>query len=249
MQTISWDNTKLVVFDLDGTLYDQNRLRAIMGSKLIFDALKSWSFNTIEVLRAFRKCREDLAADMQYGFVDGQFELAAARCGCTVSEVKSLVNEWIEQRPLRHLAGCRYPGVAELFSALRQSGRIIAILSDYAVEGKLAALELKADVMVSAEDIDVQRLKPDPKGLSRILDITGMSAKCSLMIGDRFDRDWEVANRLGMNAIIRSRHTDARCITFRSYHDKLFDAVKQLPGKGISVNTRFTRQDDNVPEF
>jgi FMN phosphatase YigB (HAD superfamily) len=92
----------------------------------------------------------------------------------------------------------------------------------------LSALGLRADIMVSAEDVDIQALKPDPKGLHKILDVARVGIERSLMVGDRFDRDWEVANCIGMKAIIRSGKRDPRCMTFKSYHDPLFDPLRQL---------------------
>jgi hypothetical protein len=51
--------------------------------------------------------------------------------------VRGIVGEWIERRPLRHLAACRYPGVLKLFAGLRGSGKMIGICSDYPVQAKL----------------------------------------------------------------------------------------------------------------
>jgi FMN phosphatase YigB (HAD superfamily) len=228
MGTVDWDRIDLVVFDLDGTLYDQGRLRAIMASLLVGETLKSCSLNTVRVLSLFREMRERLASGPTGNLLEQQFEMTSAECGRPVSQVRHLVQEWMERKPLRYLAGCRYSGVAEIFESLRRSGRKIAILSDYAVSDKLSALGLKADIMVSAEDADIQALKPDPKGLRKVLDVARVAIGHSLMVGDRFDRDWEVANCVGMKAIIRSGKRDPRCITFKSYHDPLFDPVRQL---------------------
>lgn len=82
-------------------------------------------------------------------------------------------------------------------------------------------------MVVSATDDDLQRLKPDPTGLIKILCTTGVPADRALMIGDRFDRDWAVADSVGMDAIIRCGRRDLRCTTFRSYRDPLFEPILQ----------------------
>jgi len=231
VQPVIWDKTDLVIFDVDGTLYDQRRLRARMALELLYAAMRSRSLHTLNVLKIFRRCREALAEEAAADFFDRQFEDTAAHCRCSAEDVRRIVGEWIEQRPLPYLRACRYPGVEELFEALRRSGRTVAVFSDYSAEDKLQALGLKSDLVVSATDDDVRRLKPDPTGLHKILAATGVAAGRALMVGDRFERDWAVANRIDMPALIRSRREDSRCGTFRSYHDALFQPVLQSPRK------------------
>ncbi|MCA1368369.1 HAD family hydrolase [Bradyrhizobium sp. BRP14] len=220
-----WDGRDLVVFDLDGTLYNQSRLRALMALSLCFDAMRTRSFRNMRVIRNFRRCREVLARSSPTHFVERQFSDTAVLSQCSEEEVKQIVSEWIDQRPLPHLAACRYPGVGALFDGLRHSGRLVAVLSDYPAREKLAALGLEADIVVSAADADIQSLKPDPTGLMKILRTAGTRPDRALMVGDRFDRDWAVAECVGMEAIIRSDIVDPRCTTFRSYHDPLFAPV------------------------
>ncbi|WP_026621206.1 FMN phosphatase YigB (HAD superfamily) (plasmid) [Ensifer sp. WSM1721] len=220
-----WDGRDLVVFDLDGTLYNQTRLRALMVLSLLGDVMRTRSFRTMKVIQNFRRCREGLARSSPTHFIDRQFSETAVLSRCSEEEVKQIVREWIDQRPLLHIAACRYPGVPALFDGLRQSGRLVAVLSDYPAQEKLAALGLKADIVVSATDADIQSLKPDPTGLVKILRTTGIRPDRALMVGDRFDRDWAVAECVGMEAIIRSDSVDPRCATFRSYHDPLFAPV------------------------
>ncbi|PWJ91313.1 MULTISPECIES: HAD family hydrolase [Mesorhizobium] len=226
-QSIIWSDIDLVIFDMDGTLYNQRRLRTRMALNLLHAAMRTRSLKTLNVLRTFRQCREALAEQVQTDFVDRQFEDTAMRCGCSEVYVREVVNEWVERRPLAYLGACRYSGVEGLFDALHRSGRTIAVCSDYPAIEKLKALALKADFVVSAADDDVRRIKPDPAGLRKILGATGVDPSRSLMIGDRFDRDWAVANRVGMPAIIRSTRRDPRCRTFQSYHDALFQPVVQ----------------------
>ncbi len=231
-QPVFWNDIDLVIFDLDGTLYNQRRLRTCMALNLLHVSVKTRSLKTLNVLRIYRQCRETLAEGALVDFMNRQFEDTAMRCGCSVVEVREVVDEWIEQRPLIYLRACRYSGIEALFDALHRSGRTIAVFSDYSAAAKLEALSLKADLVVSATDGDVQRLKPDPAGLYKILNATGFEASRSLMIGDRFDRDWAAANRAGMPAIIKSRRRDPRCGTFRSYQDTLFQPVVQSADTG-----------------
>lgn len=222
---VTWDNIDLVVFDLDGTLYDQKRLRMRIAVDLVLASLRNRSLRTVDMLRKFRQCREKLAEQTEPDFMHRQFEITAKQCNSSATEIRAVVTEWMEQRPLSYLAACRYPGTETLFDALRHSGRIIAVFSDYPAREKLKALGLEADIVVSAGDPDVQRLKPNPAGLLRILEATGVAASRTLMIGDRFDRDWAAANGVGIAAIIRARRRDPRCETFGSFEDDVFRPI------------------------
>jgi len=224
MSPVDWNAIDLVVFDLDGTLYDQRQMRARMAVELAASALRTRDLRTLRILRSYRRCRERLAETTPSDFFERQFADTAMSCGCSTEEVKAIVAEWMDDRPLRHLRACRRSGVEELFEGLRRSGKTITVLSDYPAKRKIEALELKADIVVGSCDPDVRRLKPDPAGLRKILRETGTEPHRSLMVGDRFDRDWAVADKVGMNAVILSRRKDARCRTFHSYDAAMFAA-------------------------
>jgi phosphoglycolate phosphatase/putative hydrolase of the HAD superfamily len=217
---LDWERIGLVIFDVDGTLYDQNQMRA----RMLVEILRSHSLDVALTLRAFRKGREELA-DQHGDFEARQYELTAARRNRSVEHVRGLVAEWIEERPLAFLPRCRLDGVDRLFTALRASGKRIAVFSDYPVAAKLAALGLSADISVSACDLGIGRLKPDPAGLQYILERTGVQAAAALMVGDRVDRDWEAARRIGMRALIRSRRTSPMVDTFRTFADEPFQPL------------------------
>jgi phosphoglycolate phosphatase/putative hydrolase of the HAD superfamily len=221
---LDWAGIGLVVFDMDGTLYDQRQLRA----RMLVQLLKSRSLDVMLTLRAFRQGREELASQSD-DFRTRQYELTAARRGRSVEHVQGLVVEWMENRPLPYLAACRLQGVDRLFAALRAAGKRIAIFSDYPAEAKLAALGLDADIAMSSCDPLVGKLKPDPAGLRRILEMTEVDAPAALMIGDRVDRDWEAARRIGMRALIRTSRASPKVDTFRTFGDAPFQPLFTTP--------------------
>lgn len=217
-----WNSVDLVVFDLDGALYAQRRLRMIMSMKLLYSAAKSGSLDTLRVLRVFRNYREVLADSEPMDFVDRRYDETAFACDCSVANVKAIVSEWMEKRPLPYLKFCRLQGVAELFDALRRARKTIAVLSDDPAEAKLKALALQADIVVSATDDDVRCLTPGPRGLLKVLGEAGVRPTRAVMIGDSYERDVEAAYRVGMQSLLLARHKHDRCITFRSYGDDIF---------------------------
>ena len=231
---LDWTTIDLVVFDVDGTLYDQRRLRLGMLRQLLGHAWQTRSLDTLLTLRTFRRVREALGdlGDEQAGgdFMALQYAQTASRHGTTSAAVRALTDEWMERRPLPLLAACRYAHVAEVFAGLGAFGKQIGVFSDYPAAAKLAALGLQADVVVCATDDDIARLKPDPAGLLSILRQTGVAPGRALMIGDRFDRDAAAAARAGMCVLIRAHRPHARWATFQSYDDAVFQPLLVGPG-------------------
>jgi len=200
----NWDAIRLVAFDVDGTLYEQRRLRARIALDLARHALSRRKLDTVLVLRTYRRIREQMGEHEVMDFDNALIDATAAATGWPGSEVRALVREWIDERPLPYLAACRYPGLPELFSALRRRGKVIGVLSDYPVAAKLAALGLSADHAVYAGDRDVGVLKPHPRGLEVLMAAAGVEAHDTVLIGDRPSRDGLAARRAGAWPLIRS---------------------------------------------
>jgi FMN phosphatase YigB (HAD superfamily) len=222
---LDWSGIELVVFDVDGTLYDQKRLRRMMLGRLLGDAVRHRSLETLRVLRVFRQVREALGEEEGADFLALQYSRTGQALRCDAERVRELTEEWMERRPLRLLADCRLAHVDRLFEGLRACGKQVAVLSDYPAADKLQAMGLQAHAVICATDPEIARLKPDPSGLRAILDRTGISPDRALMVGDRFDRDAEVARRAGVRALIRSRKPHPQVQTFRRYDDPVFHPV------------------------
>jgi putative hydrolase of the HAD superfamily len=201
---LDWTRLRLVVFDVDGTLYRQSTLRRRMMKLLFLDAILRRSITSIRIIREYRLQRELLADEGAYGFEPILRRRVAERCGVPDQVVASVVGEWIERRPLAQLAGSLYPDIVPLFDAIRRSGRKIGILSDYPVRGKLEALGLEADYLVAAADPEVDVMKPDPRGLEHLMWLAGEGPETTLLIGDRPERDGEAARRAGVPVLLRS---------------------------------------------
>lgn len=233
----AWSQIDLVVFDVDGTLYEARRLRALMALWLAMHTLRAGAWSLPRQLAVFRQVRERLAQAQAHDFVDAQYRVASQRAGCSADAMRSVVEEWMQRRPLPLLRACARPGVQAVFAGLRARGIQVAVLSDYPARAKLEALGLQADPVVWAGDAAVQRLKPDPRGLHHILTRTGIAPARALMVGDRLDRDGAAAARASMPAVIlaperRRRSDDAGAPVFwaRGFLDPLFAPVREPLG-------------------
>lgn len=229
-----WAEVRLVVFDVDGTLYDQKPVRLAMGRALLVDALSKGSFKDLKTLALFRRLREAAAKRALVDFEPQVLDETAAAAGCPPERVEALVRDWIETRPLPLLRRARAEGVERLFSMLRASGRRVAVWSDHPVRDKLAALGLEADDAAGAPDPDLGRLKPDPAGLRLLMRRAGVAPAQTLMIGDRADRDGEAARRAGVRALLRSRKPIEGWTTFARYDDPVFAPVLDQPTRAAA---------------
>ncbi len=196
-----------------------------MLGRLVLAACRPDGLTALRIIRFYRRYREVLADKGVRDFEPELVAATAARIGVRNEQVRAVVAEWIETRPLPLLNKHRFAELPSLFSGLKHHGKIIGILSDYPAVDKLRALELSADHVVSAVDKDVGVLKPDSRGLECVIEQAGARADRTLMIGDRVDRDGEAARRAGALAAIRSSASIAGWQTFRTYADDGFAAM------------------------
>jgi len=225
LAAIDWAAVKLVVFDLDGTLYEQRPVRLGMAGDLLLHSLRTRSLRDFQLVRAYRKLREELAEAGEPSFMDALHAQLGARHRRAPHEVAALAEEWLERRPLKRLLGARIAGADALFTALRRSGRKVGVWSDYPVAHKLASLGLEADYVCAATDPEIARLKPDPTGLLRMLEQANVRPHEALMIGDRPERDGEAAARACVPFLLRTRKSIAEHHCAADFQDPLFGAV------------------------
>jgi phosphoglycolate phosphatase len=225
--SVDWARYETVVFDVDGTLYNQARLRLHMAQMLALHCWRTRDISVLMALRKFRRHRERLAAVEATEVREAQYKLPVPVAGLDEEALRLLVEEWIETKPLSVLARFMYPGVDSLFCAMRRRGKKICIFSDYPAEAKLRALSLDADLIVTSVDTGIGRLKPNPAGLLHILRKTGTAPDACLMIGDRHEHDGLAAQRAGVRALLRSSVQVHGYLTFRDFRDVLFRPLFQ----------------------
>jgi HAD superfamily hydrolase (TIGR01549 family) len=219
-----WRPIRLVAFDVDGTLYAQRPLRLRMAARLLLHSLMRFDRRTLAVLKSYREHREVLGDAETEGFEATLVAHVAQRHGLTEQEVARVIAEWMEDRPLRQLARCRYAGVDRLFARVRASGRAIGVLSDYPAVAKLEAMALKADHVVSAGEVGT--LKPHPRGLERLMEMAGVGPHETVLIGDRAERDGEAARRAGAYCLLRSEKPIPGWRSFARFDDPVFDGLE-----------------------
>ncbi len=197
-----------VLFDLDGTLYRHAPVRAAMACELAC-AWPRYGTGTPalwRVLRAFRRGREELRL---LGRPDEpleqlQYSRAAEQAGVPSDTVRTIVEEWIFRRPLRHLPRARRAHAVDALQALRSRGIAVGVFSDYPTRTKLNALGLShlVGLELCATDPDVNAFKPHPQGFLHACERWGIPPGEVVYVGDRVSVDGRGASAAGMRAVI-----------------------------------------------
>jgi FMN phosphatase YigB (HAD superfamily) len=225
---------KAVLFDLDGTLYQQRRMRALMALELsTLLVTRPWSARRrLRALAAYRKAQEALRVSATADVSPAtQLEFAAERAGVPVQEIDAIVNEWMFERPLKYLPLCRADGLFDLLSLLDRQGLPLGVLSDYPAEAKLRALGVagRFSVVLCSSDLDVGRLKPHPRGFLRASEHWQIDPGDVLVVGDRLEVDAHGAAAAGMPCVIIGRPPQATAsqagVLFLSSLERLRDVL------------------------
>lgn len=186
-----------ILFDLDGTLYNQTKMQMFMIMELfLYYVIRPHKLFELRILYYFRKKRYE--ADGAENLEQAQYDVTAFFLKVSREEVRRIVTFWIEKRPLKYIKRCRYDYISDLFKYIKVKGLDIAIVSDYPVEQKLKALELHADMLICSTDKEVNSFKPNPDGFLLASHKLGIRPENCIVIGDRDEKDGEGARRAGM---------------------------------------------------
>lgn len=185
--------------DLDGTLYRARPVKIRMAIEL---GLGGWG--VVGVLKRFRQehehLRDSLDHDVDSPFLE-QVRRTASALGRDESEVKAIVDDWMVQRPCKHLAKHTNAALMDEIRAFRRAGGKTACVTDYPAREKLDAMgatELFDCIIASGESQGPPRLKPHPAGYLRAAELLGVAPEHCLVIGDRDDADGLAAEQAGM---------------------------------------------------
>ena len=208
MNDIAWDKLKLVIFDVDGTLYDQKKLRRkVLAGLLGYYLLRPWKLRDLYILYHFRKQRENKAGLYFNDLENAQYGWCAEKTKSSVLEVKKVVQQWIFDYPVKFLSDCIYPGVSEFLNTIKTCHVSKAVYLDYPTREKNLAMNLNFELEVSSTDSYINAMKPSAKGLEYIMDVLKIhdSASC-LFIGDRYELDGKCAAAANVPFLLINRN-------------------------------------------
>ena len=188
--------TRLVIFDLDGTLYAKPH----MVWHMLFSAPNEW-----RLMWAERKTRKQLRGKWlgdENKFYQTYFQTMATYCSLSTDQLRIWYFE--KYMPLMVNVIRKYYKTAEwilpLILECKKRGIRLVILSDYGhTHEKLEALGIENDLfdwVVSAPELG--GLKPAPQLISKVTESMGVTNSQCLVIGDRVDTDGLLAKSAGV---------------------------------------------------
>ena len=196
-------NFKAVIFDFDGTLYDNTGI----AKGLLLPRLHRFFFMKAErKARAFFKGRD---FETPENFKKEYYTLASKAAFCS----PKTFGEWYEKRYLRymekvlsHKRFAAHSKIFEVFKAISGSGTKIALYSDYnLIKERALSCGVKQEALdlcerfYSSETLGC--LKPAPRGFLQIAADLGAKPKETLVVGDRDDTDGQGARNAGMKFV------------------------------------------------
>lgn len=186
---------KLIVFDLDGTLYDKRGL----SLRMVLHA--PWDVAKMQAERSVRASIKGQWLGDEGSFYRAYYQRIAERLHGSSEQAKY----WCENRymPLMVKMIGRYQPIGKwvvpFIEQCQQKGIKMVVLSDYGfAKEKLQALGLNPslfDWVVSAPELG--GLKPAAELMNRVAEQMGVATEDCLVIGDRDDTDGEMAQRCG----------------------------------------------------
>lgn len=196
-------NINAVIFDLDGTLYDNSKIaRSFILRSLLH----------LRLIGSERKCRHEMAG--KYYGDNGEayaelFSKMAAKSGHSARQAEKWF--WDKYMPIQvsTLRNTRHrkPWVDNVLSDLKSKGIKIACFSDYGmVKEKLEALGISPsyfDYIVDAPSIG--GLKPCKEAFLNVARHLEVAPEEALVVGDREDTDGLGAKAAGMQFMLVSQ--------------------------------------------
>lgn len=199
---------KAFIFDVDGTLYQQGKLHKL----IIIRIIKYFFTNPVSAIEAivsilsYRYSLEKLRSMQSIDglLTDKQLEIASDACFLKIKKIKHHIVRWMEIEPFDLFHKVKYPFSDSFFNEAKKRGYKLAVLSDYPINNKLVALgwDYLFDIGISSQDININKLKPNPYGMNHIINMFGLTPEEVIYVGDRYDIDTETAYNAGVECII-----------------------------------------------
>lgn len=185
---------KLVIFDVDGTVYNQKQLRSHMLVELLKFIFRSpLSFYKIRLLSEFRKMVERSRKPDSSDYYARIIKALSEKYRIKESDVTSIIHEWMFQRPLKYLKNKCNSEITDVINFLEQEKIEWTFYSDYFPDDKLDMLGIKYGATYYSSMDKINCLKPDQRSVITILSDYRVQPQETLVIGDRVEIDGQLA--------------------------------------------------------
>ena len=189
-------NYKAWILDFDGTLTRQLPVRIFMALWLAsYYFFRPTRIKEIFILRDWRRLRENRFCAEAKNFRELQLAELVRHYKVPRESVEKILQTWLIERPLKILRLFTRKKVLDAAKFYQSLGVRMIVYSDNPVREKLSAIEFSPDAAFSADELWC--MKPDARGLKKILEEFKLNPAEVLYIGDRDDRDGLCAKAAG----------------------------------------------------
>ncbi len=184
----------LVVFDVDGTLYNKNILNILISIEIFFYLLFfPFKYREIYFIWSYRKNRKYLSGIKNYSLSEQEYLDHKINFNFSLENKKQIVSKWMIHKPLKYLKILKYSEVSDFIEFLNNKKINYVFYSDYPVKEKLDAMKIKYRKYYYSNQSKINILKPNLKGIQIILNENNIKSSECLIVGDRDDTDGVIA--------------------------------------------------------
>lgn len=194
---MNWSSVKGYIFDVDGTLYSQMRLRFRMLLRLLSHyARHPLKVRELLAVYYFRRMREH--PDWQNVSTDQLSYEISKMVSLPFTSVKDTIWYWMFQNPLDLLHRCAYKDVVAFVNRSYEEGKQIYCYSDYPCSEKLNRLGIKASRQFFFGQEHIKEQKPSIEVMKYIMSEINLPVEQMAFVGDREDKDKASADLVGI---------------------------------------------------
>ena len=185
---MNWTKINNYIFDVDGTLYSQKKVRLKMLLRLItYYGLRLYRLKELYALYKFRKLREQ--PEYKETSMHDLYIIISKKCNLSSGAIQKIIEKWMFIEPLELLKKYKYKDVIAFINKHHQLGKKIIIYSDYPAAEKLNVMQINYDKLYVSGENGFKEQKPSLKAMQNILKSAIIDPSQTVYIGDRDDRD------------------------------------------------------------
>ena len=196
----------LLLFDLDGTLYDLTAMKLRLLPRGVQELLRFGPFTAwqrFRGLQAFRKARENQRGKAKVENLREYLQqIATEKTRIDPKVVALAVGDFLYSKRFPELRGLQSAKDRQTLETLAHRGYRLGVVSEYPVDAKLEELGLSNipwKVRIDCEQVGL--LKPDPAVFLEAARRLRVLPKDTVVIGDRLDADITGAKKANMRSV------------------------------------------------
>lgn len=196
------DKYNAFIIDFDGTLYHKLPLKICMLIRIILYLITHPNkYKDILIIKEYRNIRKKRMYTDSNNFDNKQYKYLSNKYNYDINYIKNIINKWMFIIPKKYIKLSQNKKIIKIINDMYKLNKKIIIYSDYPVENKISALNIKYHYLFSSNDKIIKCMKPDNKGLINIIKTINVDKNEILYIGDDNYLDGKCAKNTNIDYI------------------------------------------------